>query len=41
MMPDGTPIEDNGVPVDEAIAHVSGSDKTFARAVEILESATR
>lgn len=41
MMPDGTPIEDNGVPVDELVEHVTGSDKTFERAVSILKDAVK
>lgn len=38
LLPDGTPIEDAGVPPDEEIEHVPGSDKTYERAKEVLGS---
>ena len=41
MMPDGSPIEDLGVPVDEKITHLSGSDKTYERARQLLTEATK
>ena len=38
MMPDGTPIEDAGVPPEIEVKHVAGQDVTFDEAVKLLKS---
>ncbi len=37
MLPDGTPIEDTGVPPDIEVEHVNGQDATFDAAVQRLK----
>lgn len=40
LLPDGTPIEGDGVPPDEAIDHADG-DRTYARATELLRKSAK
>ena len=38
MLPDGTVIEDSGVPPDVEIKHIKGSDLAYKKAIELLKA---